>query len=149
MPADFVAFCAVICLVWMPGLTLCNPSVEQAEDTCVYSFQVPRQDSHAACSDSVSLDQQLLKTMVLSLQRQVTELQQHLVNTQGGRYMFTMQNVSKLSNPPQLYVWLLWVHLINKKSFLCSQGRLLAKEVLSSALGWESMMEKKLVSSRY
>ena len=47
-------------------------------------FQVPRQDSHAACSDSVSLDQQLLKTMVLSLQRQVAVQQQQLGNSQRG-----------------------------------------------------------------
>ena len=46
---------------------------------------------YSSCSDIVSLDQQLLETMVLSLQRQVTELQQHLINTQGGRYMLTVK----------------------------------------------------------
>ena len=62
-------FCNILlfCLILKGAVS--NPSIGQ-EDTCVYSFQVPRQESHAACSDSVSLDQQLLKTMVLSLQQQ-------------------------------------------------------------------------------
>ncbi len=63
-----------------------NPNIGQ-EDTCVYSFQVPRQESHAACSDSVILDQQLLKTMVLSLQQQFSQIhdQQQNVQRQVGQ----------------------------------------------------------------
>ena len=85
---DVIFITLVLSLMFCVGTVVSNPSIGQSEDTCVYSFQVPRQDSHAACSDSVSLDQQLLKTMVLSLQQRVTQLQEHLNNIPSGRHFY-------------------------------------------------------------
>ena len=74
-----ISFLVVLCSV---KTVVSSPNIGHDQDTCVYSFQVPRQDSQAACSDSVSLDQQLLKTMVLSLQQQFSQIQDQQQNVQ-------------------------------------------------------------------
>lgn len=56
-----------------------NPQISEPQDQA----QDPFQDSIAACIDSISLDQQLVKTMVISQQKQITQLQDQLLHNAG------------------------------------------------------------------